>query len=302
MSGVPNRNARLVTGRVPVMRETRYDRTSAVGIALLLVLLGGVILLITVWASSFLPVNYTPGVQMIIADGGFDDGEQDNSLDVESPEDLSDDPSLSNDQQDTQLEQSLEKIMAVTGEASTFNASDEAIDNNSGGRPGSAIGTGGNPLGAVRQGRKGGVPREQRWAIEFKERGGLASYAAQLDFFGIELAAAFPDKRVIYVSKLSTGFAVRESRVESGDTRLFMNWQGGGDRIKADIELLTKAGVKGAKEAVVLHFYPQETEQMLAQVELDYAGRPEEQIRRTNFRVTGDSGAWEFVVQSQKYR
>jgi len=302
MTDVPDRRARLVTGRVPVMGETSYDLTSSLGIAALIVLMGGVVLLVSIWASSFLPENYTPSVQMIVADGGVDDGSTEDSLDIESPEDLSDDPSLANDQQETQLEQALETMATATGSVSTLNFSNDLADETSSGLPGSAKGTGGRPLGAAKKGRKGGVPREQRWIIEFAERGSLELYAAQLDHFGIELAAALPDRRVFYVRKLSSGFETREGRIDGGDQRLFMNWKGGGQRVEADREMLEKAGVPDLVNAVVLHFYPAETEQMLAQAEAEYANRPIEQVSRTNFRVTGGPGSFKFVVESQKYR
>jgi hypothetical protein len=302
MTDVPDRSARLVTGRVPVMRETTYDLTSAMGIAASLVLIGGVILLISIWASSFLPENYTPGVQMIVSDGGTDDGAPDDSLDVESPEDLSDDPSLANDQQETQLEQTLETMVSATGAVSTLNFSNELADDTSSGLPGSATGTGGQPLGAVKRGRRGGVPPEQRWIVEFAEGRSLELYAAQLDHFGIELTAVLPDGRVFYVRNLSSGFETREGRIDGGDQRLFMNWKGGGQRVEADRDLLGKAGVPDVGSAVVLHFYPAETEQLLAQAEADYASRPIEQVRRTNFRVAGEPGSFRFVVEAQKYR
>jgi len=302
MTDVPDRSARLVTGRVPVMRETRYDLTSAMAIAAMLLLIGGVIMLVSIWASSFLPETYTPSVQMIVADGGVEDGEQDSLLDVESPEDLSDDPSLANDQLETQLEQTLETMATATGAVSTLDFSNELADETSSGLPGSADGTGGQPLGAARRGRKGGVPSEQRWIIEFAERRSLELYAEQLDYFGIELAAVLPDRRIFYVRKLSSGFETRESRIDGSDHRLFMNWKGGGERVEADKELLTKAGVTDLVGATVLHFYPPETEQLLVQAEAEYANRPVEQIRRTNFRVAGESGSFRFVVESQKYR
>jgi hypothetical protein len=302
MTDVPDRRARLVTGRVPVMGETSYDLTSSLGIAALLVLLGGVVLLVSIWASSFLSENYTPSVQMIVSDGGVDDGSPDDSLDVESPEDLSDDPSLANDQQETQLEQALEAMINATGSVSALNFSNDLADETSSGLPGSAEGSGGRPLGAAGKGRKGGIPPEERWFIEFAERDSLELYAAQLDHFGIELAAAFPDRRVFYVRKLSSGFETREERIDGGDQRLFMNWKGGGQRVQADRELLEKAGVPDLSNAVVLHFYPAETEQLLARTEAEYANRPIEQVRRTSFRVTGGPGAFRFVVEAQKYR
>ena len=40
MSYIPDRRARMVTGDVPVMRETRFDHTSSIVIAATLILIG----------------------------------------------------------------------------------------------------------------------------------------------------------------------------------------------------------------------------------------------------------------------
>ena len=72
--------------------------------------------------------------------------------------------------------------------------------------------------------------------------------------------------------------------------------------MKADLKLLADAGVADAGAGRVLHFYSAEAEMLLAKVEMDYAERPADQIRRTRFRATGEPGAFHFVVESQKYR
>lgn len=300
-ANVPGRTERIVSGRVPVMGETRYDLTSSLGIAAIILLVGTVLLLIAVWLSNFLPSNYTPPVEMLPGTFGFEDGNENDTLTVEAPADLSDDPSLSNDQQDTNMEKALENMLSVSATASSFSLPNPFDENNSGRMPGAAIGNGGKPLG-VRGGGRGGAPRHQRWIVEFAERRSLNLYAQQLDFFGIELAAAFSDGRIFYVRKLSAGFETRQSSLKAGDERLYMNWQDGGDRVKADRELLTKAGIPDLDQAKILHFYPQETERLLIEAETSYANRPRERIRRTNFRVEGTEGDFRFVVKAQKYR
>lgn len=299
MVNVPDRQARRVAGRVPVMRETRYDLTSSMVIAAALVLITSVIALITVWLSNLLPEQVTTDVTMVAGEGNSPEGEQDELLEVESPEDPSDDPSLSNDQEQTQLEEVLERMVSASGEAVQFKVASDFSDPSAHGSLGSSAGTG-RPFGPGGS-RRAGIPREQRWVVEFSEPGGLEVYAQQLDFFGIELGAVYPDGRVVYVGKLSEGFLVREARIDSGDTRLFMSWEQG-DREKADRKLLADAGITDAEPARIVHFYAPETEELLARLEEEHAGRPSEQIRRTRFRATGQPGAFEFVVESQRYR
>lgn len=300
MSNVPDRQARLVSGRVPVMRETRYDHTSSVVIATSLVLVGVVILLVAIWLSNLLPdqrpttLDFLPG----IPEG--DDGTDEQPLTVESPEDPSKDPSLANDQQETQLEEVLDRIIRATGQATLLRLPNEFRDAESSGTLGSLIGGTGSPLGF---GGTGNAARsENRWSVEFAERGSLDLYAHQLDFFGIELGVAYKDARVIYVSELSsTPMNVRRERIDDREKRLFMSWQRG-DRKRADLALLKKAGISDAASGEPLHFYPPETEALLARLELEYAGRPAHEIRRTTFRVTGEPGAFRFEVVTQRYR
>ena len=299
MSNVPDRQARLVSGHIPVMRETRYDHTSSVVIAAALVLIGSVILLISIWLSNLLPSQPNKKIEILPAGSSVDDGDDQESQEIESPEDPSDDPSLSNDQQESQLEEVLDHIVSATGEATLLKLPSEFTDPESGGSLGSGVGGTGSPLGAGGPGPA--VPRENRWSVEFSEGVSLEMYAQQLDFFGIELGVAFRDGRIIYVSHLSGTMTVREDHIDTGDSRLFMSWQGG-DRMKADLALLEQAGISNASYGKPLHFYSAETEALLARLEKEHAGRPAGQIRRTLFRVTGEPGAFRFIVVKQKSR
>ena len=299
MSNIPDRKERLVSGRIPVMRETRYDHTSSVVIAAALVLIGSVIVLISIWLSNLLPSQPTMQTEMMPAISDTDDGVDTGSLEVEIPEDLSDDPSLSNDQQESRLEEVVERMISTAGAATQLELPNNFSDESSGGSLGSAVGSTGSPLGGA--GTATAIPQENRWNVEFSESGSLSEYAQQLDFFGIELGVVIPDLRIIYVSNFSSTKDKRETRITSGEQRLFMSWQGG-DRVQADLELLEEAGVTDAASGQILHFYPSETEAMLLQLEMNHAGQPAEKIRRTRFRVVGESGAYQFIVTDQKYR
>ena len=111
MSNVPDRQARLVTDRIPMMRETRYEHTSSVVIATVLVLGGIVVLLVSIWLSNLLPKQPQRTLELLPGNSGTDDGNDEEPLLVESPEDPSDDPSLANDQQETQLEEVLDRVV-----------------------------------------------------------------------------------------------------------------------------------------------------------------------------------------------
>lgn len=300
-TSVPDRKSRRVVGRIPVMRETAYEMATSAQIALACGLAAFGALLIAIWLSNLLPEIESLEVVMTSGDGGFEDGDPDESLDVESIEDPTDDPSVSNDQDVVQLEEITEQVITLSETASQLTAPNEYTDPNSGGNPGSAEGSGGRPLGTGGRGN-GGTKREQRWIVEFADKGDLKSYARQLDFFNIELGCAFRDGRIFYAKNLAGTPVVRQAKLNSDDKRLFMNWAGGSERKKADLDLLAKARVPDPGSGTVLHFYDPATEQLMAKVEKAYSGKPIEQIRRTYFQVRKAGSGYEFFVTNQKLR
>ncbi|APZ91419.1 hypothetical protein [Fuerstiella marisgermanici] len=299
-TSVPDRKSRHVTGRVPRMSETKYDIATSAQIAAALSLGALVALLVAIWLSNLLPDQQSIPILMETGDGGWEDGDPNESLDVESPEDPSDDPSLSNDQEVSQLEQITEQVLKLSDTAASMVQPNNFTDPSGGGNPGSAEGSGGRPYGSGGPG-KGGTKRENRWVVTFADKGNLKSYARQLDQFKIEIGCAFPDGRIYYLSNMSTTPVVREGRQSAKDQRLFMNWTDG-DRMKADAELLAAAGVPDPTSGKILHFYNPNTEQQLARLELDYANKPIEQIRRTYFEVRRKGNEFEFAVVNQKLK
>lgn len=237
-------------------------------------------------------------------DGGFEDGDPNATPNVESPEDAAIDPSLANEETDvTELEEVTEQVVEVAENAATMVAPNEQTDQRNTGVPGSADGTGGRPLGSGGPGR-GGAKREQRWFVEFGDKGDLKSYAAQLDFFKIELGALFSsESRLVYMSNFSQPMpTMREVKTGDSEKRLFMSWQDGSqERVAADIELFKKAGID-ASSGVIMHFYPAETEELLAKIEFEYGNKAATEIRRTYFQVRKAGSGFEFVVTRQQLR
>jgi len=263
------------------------------------------VVMVFIWLSNLLPSPISKQVTMLPAgDGGWEDGDPNATPNVESPEDASLDPSMANEETDvTQLEEVVEQVMEVADNAATMVAPNEATDQKTTGVPGSADGTGGRPLGSGGPGR-GGAKREQRWFVEFGDKGDLKSYAAQLDFFGIELGAMFQDdSRLVYLNNLSQQKPTsREVKTGDSEKRLFMSWQDGSEeRRAADIEIFKKADID-AGPSVVMHFYPSETEELLAKVEYEYGKKSAAEIRRTYFQVRKAGSGYEFVVTRQQLR
>jgi hypothetical protein len=168
-------------------------------------------------------------------------------------------------------------------------------------------GPGGDHTGPTRDldlgpsGPIGIIPRAERWAIRL-QGSSPAEYAALLDFFHIELGALGGGSRMIqYASQFSSSKPVVRVGEPKDEHRLYMTWRSGELRAR-DEHLLSQAGVEVANK-VLVQFYPSETEDRLAFLELEHAaGRPVAKIRRTTFGVRPNGALFEFFVISQTYR
>jgi hypothetical protein len=295
--------------RTPTLRVTAYDRVSSFLMALILAAVGGAIVAVGWWMTTYRPAppkqELVP-LEIVDVTGGYEDGSPDETLRVESPE--PENANASNveaptDESTPSVEVSIANVMATSGKASQ--AGDAApqyadtLDAESSGVPGSASGTGRRPLG-MGGGTTGGVRREERWYVKFSDGVSVEEYARQLDYFGIELGVLSPKGTLIYVSRLSTAQpGKREVNSGKDEQRLFFKWQGG-ERKSADEALLRKAGVDPGG-GTIFHFYSQNTENILATLEAQYTRRPLRDVRRTYFNVTRNAKDYSFVVARQTY-
>ncbi len=300
-----------VKTRTPQIRVTKYDTVVAAFTTTALFASISLLALVGIWWMNRIPKPSQQHIEMLPmvmmeGDGGWEDGVENATPNVDSPEEPSLDPSLATEATSdvTELQAATEQVMEFSEGASAIVAPNDFTGVRNTGIPGSAEGTGGRPLGRGGPGRGGERRKEQRWVVEFSEKGDLKSYAAQLDFFKIELGALYQaEHRLVYMSNISQAQpTTREVQTGDSEKRLFMSWQDGSEERKAaDVELFQKAGID-ASTAVIMHFYPPETEQLLAQIELAYGGFKSEQIRRTSFRVRRAGPGYEFFVESQTLR
>ena len=91
---------------------------------------------------------------------------------------------------------------------------------------------------------------------------------------------------------------VRYINSGSDEARLYMTWQGG-ERRAADTQLFAKANVNLRGDTLIFHFYPKETENNLARLELEFRNRTVRQIRRTYYIVVPDGPGYKFEVFRQ---
>lgn len=283
---------------MPEMRVTSYDRVSSFMLAVVGGLVIGVLVVVSVWyVRRPAPPNELVPLELLEVSGGFEDGNPDETWNLESPE--PEDPAAALVEDETEpvsVEEVLENVVELSDLATeqldqlvtdaTINA----------GRLGSATGSGGRPLGMGPG--MGGVPREQRWYIRFADDNALDAYARQLDHFGIELGVLLPGGRLVYVSGFSGEPRKRYAKSGKDEHRLYMTWQSGARR-SADIQLLNRAGVPANRRSMIFHFYPQRTEQLLATLEFNYQKMPAQEIQRTYFLVKREGNSFAFEVTRQ---
>ncbi|MGQ0634964.1 MAG: hypothetical protein ACT4QC_10160 [Planctomycetaceae bacterium] len=283
----------------PVLRETAYEKVSSWLMALLAALAATTAVLAAAWFANRAPAKFTAvPVELIESPGGVDDGAVDETLRVESPADSIPDASPADVVSDErEVQEALDNVLELADQAAEQAERQFDAGTQNTGKVGSASGTGRRALGSGTG--AGGFPREQRWLVRFGDLQSVEEYARQLDFFGIELGALAGGK-LSYSSGLSQARpTVRTATSGAGEKRLYMTWQAG-NRKQADVQLLRKAGVEvGA--GTIFHFYPKETEDRLAHLELNYRNRRANEIRRTYFAVKRGASGYDFEVIRQTY-
>lgn len=282
------------------MTVTRYERVSSFLISIVMAMILTTVILGALWAATWESDDGgLATMELVELAGGVADGQPDETLKVESPEEEIEDPALTEeDTEETEIEEVFENVVELSENAAEQVEQQFETQAENSGKVGSKAGTGSRPLGAGPG--EGGIPRHQRWFIRFAEGGSLNVYAKQLDHFGIELGALFPaQKRLVYIKEFSAKPVRREVKTGANEQRLYMNWQSGSLR-KSDHKLFQKAGID-SRQALVLHFYPTKIENQLAKLELDYRKRNVKSIRRTIFTVRSSGRGYRFVVTRQTY-
>lgn len=274
-----------------MLKVTFFDRLSS-GMISFVIGLVLIVFAIIVWWASTVPERheFLVPMEMIEISGGAEDGAPDETLLIESPEDPVDDPV------EEEITDIVDNVVELSDQVTTQAEQVQVTETE--GTPGSADGTGRRGLGSGPG--EGGIPNEQRWFIRYADDVSLSEYAKQLDFFGVELGALLPSGELVYLNNLSNSAPTK--RVSSSgrdEQRLYMTWQGG-SRKAADEKLFERAGVN-LSGAIMFHFYPKQTEQLLLTQEHQYANRKASEIRRTYFVAVKEGSGYGFVVTRQTY-
>jgi hypothetical protein len=195
-------------------------------------------------------------------------------------------------------------ITAVTDAVSSVAASLETVVSNS---SATTQGTGqgdSRPAGPEGEGDDI-IPRSERWQLNFAAKD-LGSYAQQLDYYKIELGVIGGSQiqGVDYASNVSGTPKIRRGKSDD-EKRLYFMWTTTSPLEKYDRQLLQKAGVS-LPGRQILKFLEKDFENLLANIELDYAKKNGHQsvteIAKTVFESQSAGAGYEFVVIDQRYR
>lgn len=270
------------------------DRASSMVVALLIILGLIVFLMFAIWLSNRLVYIPAP-VPVTLAElggGGRGDGTAgaEQQLEEVSPEEVQ-------DLQEVTVEQTLQ---AVTDAVSTQAVNLDAMEGGATGL-GTGEGTGTGDGRGPGPGGPGTLTQLPDWEVRFNATS-IELYAAQLDFFGIELGAIGGGKKTVdYASKLSQPTPVTRVGPGEAEKRRYLVWRKG-PLAAADKSLLDNAKIDTTGR-IILQFLPPAVEKQMQQLEADHAkGKKTEQIRRTVFGIRGGEGSYSFFVMEQDYR
>jgi hypothetical protein len=290
------------------LRVSAYDQVSS-GLIAMLVLVGALVLLLfMVWIGK--KVTFTqvavPVVPIIVEEemGGFEHGKV--GEDIELPGEVTGQLGMGGAAPEPSFFETMEMVTSVVASRNA-----ELIDPKlseetrwATGGVGGSRGTGNAPTLGAGGGSGGGVARPLRWLIEFEEGASLTDYAKQLDFFGVEIGVLGGGSQIQYAFNLAKPTPDKRVGAADKEERLYFSWRQGTLQ-QADRELLRRAGIAHS-ERLVVQFYPEKTENLLAAVEDSYLrraqpGRDIKTVRQTRFRVKREGNGFIFVVDKQSY-
>jgi hypothetical protein len=270
------------------------DRASSMVVALLFILGFIVLIMFAIWLSTRIKYKVVVPVTMVeeLGGGGGGNGTPggEQQLEEVSPEEVK-------DLQEVSVEQTLQQI---TDAVSTQAVNLDAIEGGATGL-GTGEGTGTGDGRGPGPGGKGTATQLPDWEVRFNATT-IDLYAAQLDFFGIELGAIGGGKKTVdYASKLAQPNPVTRSAPGDAEKRRYLVWRKG-PLAAADKSLLQKAKVDTTGR-IILQFLPEPVELQMRTLEAEHAkGKKLNEIRRTVFGVKGNGAQYEFFVAEQDYR
>jgi hypothetical protein len=291
---------------------SRYDRASSMLLALLCTIGAIAVLLFVLWLTGKIsPAHREAGGATLTSLGR--EGEEGGNRQAPGGSQL-DDPSstelvVGKDPKTSDVQESL-STLDVNAMTKTLELDDlDALERSKHGSPGTGDGTGGGDgpghgwgTGDRRPGERKKTEPSRHWQVTFSTAT-LDVYAAQLDFFKIELAVLQPKSKVAYAFNLAKPKPDTRIAGTGDEKRFYLTWRSG-EMQKADRELLARAGIEPG-EGLILKFLSPEVEAQLVDLErraaID-AGLAVKDVRATRFGIRTQQGGFRFYVVEQSYK
>jgi len=212
-----------------------------------------------------------------------------------------------------EIEGDIDGIMVRDGQVTMKRGDERVVTIVQQARDRAASSTDGDPLGDEpppgprKDGIPGVIPAWERWEIRFFTTG-IQTYARQLDFFKIELGAVGGGSPEIdYAHNLAKSKPDRRSGKAEDEKRLYMTSPPGNATAEFDHQLIARAGIT-TQRRMVLQFYPEEIENLLARLETQAALKaghtdPKEFLKTVfGVRSTRDRRRNMLIVKDQYFR
>lgn len=278
------------------LRARASERVSSLLMALVLIVGCAVIAMLGIYFSGLkgkgpMPiVPEAPGVSY-----GEDDQDSSNARDFASPGDEAIEK-LS----EPALEKSLEAVDEVAEGLPEY-------ETDKGGRSekGPGVSTAGSDR--TRLGDSNAIPRYDRWQLKFTAWN-QRDYAAQLDFFDIELAAIGGGLKTVDYASGFTGETQKRSDTGENEKRLYFAWRNDSPLAEYERRLMSKIGI-AVEDRIIVKFLSEDLERLLAKLEMINANRLQgREVKAREFLSTTfecrrtEAGEYEWVVVDQKLR
>jgi hypothetical protein len=225
---------------------------------------------------------------------GEGDGELGGGMELDAPE--ADQLGLESDIEEPMLEETLAVVADVVANNAAVLDNPMLTSQLETGRGGS---TGRGGLLGRGEGSGSGTGRGRHWEIRFAETS-RAAYAAQLDYFKIELGVLKSGGRVEYAWNLSKSRPDSRSGTSEQESRYYLTWTSG-EMEQYDRQLLGLAGIE-IQGGLIMKFLPPEVESALIQLERAKAGSDADEVRATYFGIKREGNGYAFYVIDQAYR
>ena len=280
------------------LRVTSYDKVASMLLSLLALIGLVVFCMFIAWLSTRV-VPPRPSIQLQRIEqvgGGISSGIVGESMQLDSP--TWQDVAAESDVVEPAFQETVSAVLDAVATRQADLSDPRITEDFEVGRGGTQqIGTGNRP-GYGHGPGKPGIPPHERWDIRWGEGEALMSYAKKLDFFNIELGVLGKGSDVTTI----TGLATSQPKVNTisraeRQTWLYWSWKQSA-RLEADLNLAQRAGVSTVGKKVI-QFYPDMTEQLLLNLEVNFRGLQPSQVRRTAFEVVPDGNGYAFEVVEQ---